>query len=116
MSACRNGPDPSTNARAIPIHRTSSYVFNDTEHASSLFARRELVNIDSRLMNPTHDALEQRIVALEVVAAGLAHSSGTSAVFNSINTVCQAVMRSSLPTICKVAHLQCSMTSFLSLD
>ncbi len=83
-------PDPSTNSRAIPIHRTSSYVFNDTEHAANLFALKELGNIYSRLMNPTHDALEQRVAAMEGGAAGLAHASGTAAIFNSINTICRS--------------------------
>lgn len=83
-------PDPTTNSRAIPIHRTSSYVFNDTEHAANLFALRELGNIYTRLMNPTHDALEQRVAALEGGAAGLAHASGTAAIFNSVNTICQS--------------------------
>jgi O-acetylhomoserine (thiol)-lyase len=77
-------PDPSTNSRAIPVHRTTAYVFNDTEHAANLFALKELGNIYTRLMNPTHDALEQRVAAIEGGAAGLAHASGTSAIFNSI--------------------------------
>jgi O-acetylhomoserine (thiol)-lyase len=80
-------PDPVTNSRAIPVHRTSSYVFNDTEHAANLFALKELGNIYTRLMNPTHDALEQRVAALEGGAAGLAHASGTAAIFNSINNL-----------------------------
>ncbi len=83
-------PDPSTNSRAIPVHRTSSFVFDDTEHAADLFGLRKLGNIYTRLMNPTHDALEQRIAALEGGAAGLAHASGTAAIFNSINTICKA--------------------------
>ena len=83
-------PDPSTNSRALPVHRTSSFVFDDTEHAADLFALRKLGNIYTRLMNPTHDALEQRIAALEGGAAGLAHASGTAAIFNSINTICKA--------------------------
>lgn len=83
-------PDPSTNSRAIPVHRTSSFVFNDTEHAANLFGLKELGNIYSRLMNPTHDALEQRMAALEGGAAGLAHASGTAAIFNSIITICQS--------------------------
>ena len=83
-------PDPTTNSRAIPVHRTSSYVFNSTEHAANLFGLKELGNIYSRLMNPTHDALEQRMAALEGGAAGLAHGSGTAAIFNSINTICRA--------------------------
>ena len=83
-------PDPTTNARALPIYRTSSFVFNDTEHAANLFALRELGNVYSRLMNPTQDALEQRVAALEGGAAGLAHASGTAAIFNSINNICAA--------------------------
>ncbi|MGD2167839.1 MAG: O-acetylhomoserine aminocarboxypropyltransferase/cysteine synthase [Gammaproteobacteria bacterium] len=82
-------PDPVTNSRAIPVHRTSSYVFNSTEHATNLFALRELGNVYTRLMNPTQDALEQRVAALEGGAAALALASGTAAVFNSINNICQ---------------------------
>ena len=78
-------PDPSTNSRGMPIHRTASYVFKDTEHAANLFGLRELGNIYTRLMNPTQDALEQRVAALEGGAAGLALASGTAAIFNSIN-------------------------------
>ena len=77
-------PDPCTKSRAVPVYRTSSYVFDNTEHAANLFALKELGNIYSRLMNPTHDVLEQRVAALEGGAAGLAISSGTSAVFYSI--------------------------------
>tara|TARA_B100000029_G_C17607314_1_gene967899 strand:+ start:4549 stop:5763 length:1215 start_codon:yes stop_codon:yes gene_type:complete len=74
----------------MAIHRTSSYVFNDTEHAANLFGLRELGNIYTRLMNPTQDALEQRVAALEGGAAGLALASGTAAIFNSINNICKA--------------------------
>ena len=83
-------PDPETNSRAIPIYRTSSYVFKDTTHAANLFALRELGNIYTRIMNPTQDALEQRVAALEGGAAGLALSSGMAAIFNCINNICQA--------------------------
>ncbi len=83
-------PDPSTNSRGLPIHRTASYVFKDTEHAANLFGLRELGNIYTRLMNPTQDALEQRVAALEGGAAGLALASGTAAIFNSINNICKA--------------------------
>ena len=83
-------PDPATNSRAIPIYRTSSYVFNDTEHAANLFALRELGNIYTRIMNPTQDALEQRVAAMEGGAAALALSSGMAAIFNCINNICQA--------------------------
>ena len=83
-------PDPITNSRAMPIHRTASYVFKDTEHAANLFGLKELGNIYTRLMNPTQDALEQRVAALEGGAAALALASGTAATFNAINNICQA--------------------------
>lgn len=54
-------PDSTTNARAVPIYQTSSYVFNDTDHAADLFALKEPGNIYSRIMNPTHDVFEQRM-------------------------------------------------------
>lgn len=83
-------PDPSTHACAVPIYRTASYVFESTEHAANLFALKELGNIYSRIMNPTQDVLEQRVAAMEGGAAGLAVSSGTSAIFYSIITLAQA--------------------------
>lgn len=82
--------DPATNACAVPVYRTASFVFNNTEHAANLFALRELGNIYTRLMNPTNDVLEQRVAALEGGAAGLALASGTSAVFYSIINLAQA--------------------------
>ena len=82
--------DPTTQACAVPIYRTASYVFKTTEHAANLFALRELGNIYTRLMNPTHDVLEQRVAALEGGAAGLAIASGTSAIFYSIINLAQA--------------------------
>jgi len=78
----------STMARGVPVHRTSSYLFRDTEHAADLFALKELGNIYSRLQNPTQDVLEKRVAALEGGAAALALSSGTSAVFYSIINIC----------------------------
>ena len=83
-------PDPTTNARAVPIHRTSSYVFKSTEHAANLFALKELGNIYTRIMNPTQEVLENRIAALEGGAAALALSSGTSAVYYAIINICSA--------------------------
>jgi len=83
-------PDPTTTARGVPVHRTSSYVFNSTEHAANLFALKELGNIYTRIMNPTQDVLEQRVAALEGGAAALALSSGTSAVYYAIINICAA--------------------------
>jgi len=77
-------PDPTTLSRAVPVYRTSSYVFRDTEHAANLFALKELGNIYTRLMNPTTDVLEKRLAALEGGVGGLALSSGTTAIFYSI--------------------------------
>ena len=83
-------PDPTTLARAVPLHRTSSYVFRDTEHAANLFGLKELGNIYTRLMNPTTDVLEKRMAALEGGAAALAVASGTSAIYYAVINICQA--------------------------
>ncbi len=77
-------PDLATNSRAVPIYRTSSYVFNSTQHAANLFALKELGNIYTRLMNPTQDVLEKRVAELEGGVGALALSSGTSAIFYSL--------------------------------
>lgn len=82
-------PD-ATGSCAIPVYRTSAYVFRDTEHAANLFGLKELGNIYSRLMNPTCDVLEQRVAALEGGAAALALASGTAAIFYSIINLAQA--------------------------
>jgi O-acetylhomoserine (thiol)-lyase len=72
-------PDPATNARAVPIYFTTSYVFNNTTHAANLFGLREFGNIYTRIMNPTYDVFEKRITELEGGAAGLALASGQAA-------------------------------------
>jgi O-acetylhomoserine (thiol)-lyase len=77
-------PDPATLSRAVPVYRTSAYVFKDAKHAADLFALKELGNIYTRLMNPTHDVLEQRITALEGGAASVALASGTSAIHYAV--------------------------------
>ena len=83
-------PDSATNSRAVPVYRTSSFVFNDTQHAANLFALKELGNIYTRLMNPTQDVLEQRVAQLEGGVGALALASGTSAVFYSLINIMQA--------------------------
>jgi O-acetylhomoserine (thiol)-lyase len=83
-------PDPATLARGVPVYRTSSYVFRDTQHAADLFGLREPGNIYTRIMNPTQDMLERRVAALEGGAAALALASGTSAVYYSIINICSA--------------------------
>ena len=82
-------PDSDTNARAVPIYRTSSYTFNDTDHAADLFALKILGNVYTRMQNPTQGVLEERVSALEGGAAALALASGTSGVFNSIINICE---------------------------
>ncbi len=83
-------PDSTTNARAVPIYQTTSYTFNDSEHGANLFALKEFGNIYSRIMNPTNDAFEQRIAALEGGVAALAVSSGHAAQFLTFSTILQA--------------------------
>jgi len=79
VHAGQEEPDPATNARAPPIYQTTSYVFDDAEHAASLFALEEAGNIYSRIMNPTNAILEERIARLEGGVAALATSSGMAA-------------------------------------
>lgn len=81
--------DQDTLSRAVPIYRTSAYVFKDTEHAANLFALKELGNIYTRIGNPTQDVLEQRLATLEGGAAALALASGTSAIFYTIINICE---------------------------
>lgn len=83
-------PDPVTNARATPIYKTTSYVFNSADHAKNLFALAEFGNIYTRLMNPTTDVVEQRLAALEGGTAALAVASGSSAVTYSILNIAGA--------------------------
>lgn len=80
-------PDQVTGSRAVPIYQTSSYVFNDADHAANLFALKEFGNIYTRIMNPTSDVFEQRVAALEGGAAALAVASGHAAQFLVFNTL-----------------------------
>jgi O-acetylhomoserine (thiol)-lyase len=83
-------PAPGTNARAVPIYQTTSYVFNDADHGARLFALEEFGNIYTRIMNPTTDVFEKRIAALEGGAAALATSSGQAAQFLAIANIAGA--------------------------
>ncbi len=85
-----HGGDPTTKARAIPIYQTTSYTFDDSDHAARLFALQEFGNIYTRIMNPTSDALEQRITQLEGGVGALALASGQAAVIFSILNLAQA--------------------------
>jgi O-acetylhomoserine (thiol)-lyase len=82
--------DPTTNSRAVPIYQTTSYVFNDSDHAARLFGLQEFGNIYTRIMNPTTDVFEKRIAALEGGAAALATASGQAAETLTILTIANA--------------------------
>jgi O-acetylhomoserine (thiol)-lyase len=71
--------DPTTGSRAVPIYQTTSYVFNNAQHAADLFSLKEPGNIYTRMMNPTNDVFEQRMAALEGGSAALATASGSAA-------------------------------------
>ena len=85
IHAGQESPDPATGARAVPIYQTTSFVFDNSNHAANLFALKEFGNIYSRIMNPTTDVFEQRVASLEGGIAGLATSSGQAAQFLAIS-------------------------------
>ncbi len=83
-------PDKETNSRAVPIYQTTSYVFNDSDHAADLFALKQFGNIYTRIMNPTNGVFEERVAALEGGVGALAVSSGQAAQLIAISTIVQA--------------------------
>ena len=90
LHAGQENPDPATDARAVPIYQTTSYVFRDSQDAEDRFALRSPRNIYGRLINPTQDAFEQRIAALEGGVAALALSSGAAAVSYAVQALAGA--------------------------
>ena len=82
--------DPTTKARAVPIYQTTSFGFDNSEHAANLFGLRQFGNIYTRIMNPTSDVFEQRMAALEGGVAALAVGSGQAAQFIALNNILQA--------------------------
>jgi O-acetylhomoserine (thiol)-lyase len=82
--------DPTTKSRAVPIYQTSSYGFDNAEHAANLFGLRQFGNIYTRIMNPTTDVFEKRVAALEGGVAALATGSGQAAQFIALNNILQA--------------------------
>jgi len=83
-------PDPVTDARAVPIYQTSSYVFRNCDHAAARFGLADAGNIYGRLTNPTEDVFEQRIAALEGGVAALAVASGAAAITYAIENITKA--------------------------
>ncbi len=90
VHAAQESADPATNARAVPIYATTSYVFENAEHAADLFALRTFGNIYSRIMNPTNDVFEKRVAALERGVAAVATASGQAAQTLTILNLAQA--------------------------
>ncbi|MCL1880631.1 MAG: O-acetylhomoserine aminocarboxypropyltransferase/cysteine synthase [Oscillospiraceae bacterium] len=90
IHAGQESPDPTTDARAVPIYATTSYVFRDCAQAAGRFGLTESGNIYTRLMNPTSDVFEQRMAALEGGVAALATSSGSAAVTYAIQNIATA--------------------------
>ena len=86
----QENPDPATDARAVPIYATSSYVFHNSQHAADRFALKDAGNIYGRLTNPTQDIFEQRIAALEGGVAALAVASGSAAITYTIQNLAGA--------------------------
>ena len=86
----QESPDPVTDARAVPIYATSSYVFRNSEHAAARFGLTDAGNIYGRLTNPTEDVFEQRVAALEGGVAALAVASGAAAISYTIQNLAQA--------------------------
>lgn len=80
-------PDPTTQAFAVPVYRTTAFSFRDAKHGADLFALRELGNIYARLMNPTNDVLEQRLAQLDGGAAALSLASGTAAIYFAVTNI-----------------------------
>ena len=85
----QESPDPVTDARAVPIYQTSSYVFRNSDHAAARFGLADAGNIYGRLTNPTEDIFEKRIAALEGGVAALAVASGAAAVTYTIENLAQ---------------------------
>ncbi len=90
LHAGQEQPDPATDARAVPIYMTSSYVFKDCDQAAARFGLTEEGNIYTRLMNPTTDVFEKRIAALEGGAAALATASGAAAITYAVQNIAKA--------------------------
>src|SRR5580700_2559953 len=82
-------PDPTTKARAVPIYQTTSFVFDNSDHAAALFGLQQFGNIYTRIMNPTTDVFEQRMAALEGGVAALATSSGQASQFLALSNILQ---------------------------
>ena len=90
VQAGQENPDPATDARAVPIYASTSFVFHNSQHAADRFGLRDAGNIYGRLTNPTQDIFEKRIAALEGGAAALAVSSGAAAINYTIEALAKS--------------------------
>ena len=107
--------DPTTGARALPLYQTTAYEFRDTTHAANLFGLAELGNIYTRIMNPTQDAVEQRLAALEGGVAALLLASGSAATTFQFSTLLKLEIILFLAQASTAERITCSTTHFLSL-
>lgn len=107
VHAGQEHPDPATDARAVPIYATTSYVFKDSAQAAGRFGLTEGGNIYSRLMNPTSSVFEERVAALEGGAAALATATGSAAIHMQYKTLRQQVIISYLLHTFMVEHTTC---------
>jgi O-acetylhomoserine (thiol)-lyase len=103
-------PDPTTGARAVPLHQTTSYVFRDTDHAAALFNLERPGHIYSRISNPTVAVLEERIAALEAGVGAVCTASGQAALHLAIVTLMGPADTSSPPRPSMAAATTCSLT------
>ena len=100
-------PDPATGARATPIYQTTAFVFDDADHAASLFGLKAFGNIYTRITNPTNAVLEERVAALEGGTAALAVASGHAAQFLVFHTLMQPDQ--SVRPVVQVLRLACAL-------
>jgi len=110
VHAGQEQPDPATDARAVPIYQTTSYVFANSAQAAGRFSLTEPGNIYSRIMNPTSDVFEKRMTALEGGIGALALSSGAAAITYAIQNIARAGDHIVSANTCTAVHITCSPT------
>ena len=105
-------PDPVTDARAVPIYQTSSYVFRNSQHAADRFGLKDAGNIYGRLTNPTEDVFEKRIAALEGGTAALAVASGAAAITSYLQRIFMEDLSTFLSIHFRIMELQQHLLTF----
>ena len=103
--------DPATDARAVPIYQTTSYVFHNSQHAADRFGLRDAGNIYGRLTNSTQGVFEDRVAALEGGVAGLAVASGAAAITYALQNIVQASYRPATTSLLPITSMVVRITS-----